>query len=131
MRRPGRWVAAALVAVAVVWLVHSLITNPGFQWGTVGEYMLSAEILKGVLMTVELTALTMLVGIVLGVVLAVMRLSANPLVSWASALLRLVLPRHAGARAADLLVQPGLLYPVLKLGIPFGGRPWPRATRTS
>ena len=37
-------------------------------------------------MTIALTALTMLVGIVLGVLLAVMRLSQNPLVSGASRL---------------------------------------------
>jgi polar amino acid transport system permease protein len=121
LRRPGRWVAAVLVAVAAVWLVHSLLTNPGFQWGTVGEYLFSTEILKGVVMTVELTALTMLVGIALGVILAVMRLSANPLVSWASALYVWFF------RGTPVLVQLifwfnlASLYPVLKLGIPFGG----------
>jgi polar amino acid transport system permease protein len=121
LRRPGRWVAAAVVAVAAIWLAHSLVTNPGFQWGTVGEYMFSAEILKGVVMTVELTALTMLVGITLGVILAVMRLSANPLVSWASALYVWFF------RGTPVLVQLifwfnlASLYPVLKLGIPFGG----------
>ena len=121
LRRPGRWVAAVIVAIAAIWLVHSLVTNPGFQWGTVGEYLFSAEILKGVVMTVELTALTMLVGIALGVVLAVMRLSANPLVSWASALYVWFF------RGTPVLVQLifwfnlASLYPVLKLGIPFGG----------
>jgi polar amino acid transport system permease protein len=121
LRRPGRWLAAALVGVAAVWLVHSLVTNPGFQWGTVGKYMFSAEILKGVLMTIELTALTMLVGILLGVVLAVMRLSPNPLVSGASTLYVWFF------RGTPVLVQLifwfnlASLYPVLKLGIPFGG----------
>jgi polar amino acid transport system permease protein len=121
LRRPGRWVAAAAVAVAAVWLVHSLVTNPGFQWGVVGHYMLSPEILKGMLMTVELTVLTMLVGIALGVLLAVMRLSRNPLVSGASALYVWFF------RGTPVLVQLifwfnlASLYPVLKLGIPFGG----------
>ena len=75
VRRPGRWVAAALVGLAAVWVVYTLITNDAFQWSVVGHYFFAAEILKGLGMTIALTALTMLVGVVLGVVLAVMRLS--------------------------------------------------------
>jgi polar amino acid transport system permease protein len=121
VRHPGRWVAGALVAVAAVWTVYTLITNEAFQWDVVAGYFFAAEILKGLGMTIALTALTMLVGIALGVVLAVMRLSGNPLVSGASTLYVWFF------RGTPVLVQLifwfnlASLFPVIKLGIPFGG----------
>ena len=84
VRRPGRWVAAALVALLAVTLIESAVTNPRFGWDVVGEFLFSDRVLKGLLMTLVLTAVAMLVGIVLGVLLAVMRMSSNPLVSGGS-----------------------------------------------
>ena len=46
MRRPGRWVAAAIVLVIAVALVHSVATNPRFEWGVVGNYLFDARILR-------------------------------------------------------------------------------------
>jgi len=37
VRHPGRWIAAAVVAVLIVALAHSVATNPRFEWGVVGE----------------------------------------------------------------------------------------------
>jgi polar amino acid transport system permease protein len=81
VRHPGRWIAALVVAFLAVVVVHSVATNPRFGWSTVGHYLFSSRILHGLLVTLELTAVSMVIGIVLGVVLAVMRLSRNPLVS--------------------------------------------------
>ena len=49
VRHPGRWVAAAIVLVIVVAIVHSIATNPNFQWGLVGHYLFDSRILSGVL----------------------------------------------------------------------------------
>ena len=62
----------------------------------------------------------MVIGIVLGVVLAVMRLSSNPLVA-GELVLHLVVPRHAGARPAAVLDYISALYPTISLGDPVGG----------
>ena len=102
---PGRWVAAAIVLVVAAALVRSVVTNPRFEWGVVGHYLFDQRILDGLRVTIELTVIAMAIGIALGVVLAVMRLSPNPLVSRRELALHLVLPRHAGARAAAVLVQ--------------------------
>jgi polar amino acid transport system permease protein len=70
--------------------------------------------------TLELTAISMAIGIVLGILLAVMRLSPNPLVSGASWVYIWLF------RGTPILVQILLwynvaaLYPRLSLGIPFG-----------
>ncbi len=105
VRRPGRWVAAAIVLVIAAALVRSVVVSPGFQWSVVGEYLFDHRILEGLVVTIELTVIAMAIGVVLGVILAVMRLSPNPLLSRRELAVHLVLPRHAGARAAVVLVQ--------------------------
>ncbi|HLI10647.1 MAG TPA: amino acid ABC transporter permease [Alphaproteobacteria bacterium] len=120
LRRPGRWIAAAIVVVLLALLAHSMATNPRFAWPVVGDYFTSRAVLIGLARTVELTIVAMLVGITLGVVIAVMRQSGNPLLSLAAAV-------YIGIfRGTPLLVQLlfwfnfAALYPTLSLGIPFG-----------
>ena len=109
-----------MVLLAVV-LAHSVATNPRFGWGIVGHYFFSSRVLTGLRITLELTVIAMAIGIALGVVLAVMRLSPNPLVSMASWLYIWFF------RGTPVLVQllfwsfVAALYPVISLGIPFGG----------
>jgi polar amino acid transport system permease protein len=120
VRHPGRWVAAAIVLVLAAALAKSIATNPRFQWGIVGHYFFSSRVLHGLVVTLQLTAISMGIGIALGTLLAVMRLSPNPLVSGASWL-------YIGLfRGTPVLVQIlfwsfiSALYPQLSLGIPFG-----------
>lgn len=84
VRHPGRWLAAAVVLLLVAMLVHTLVTNPRFQWDIIGRCFLSSRVLDGLALTILLTVVAMAIGIVLGVILAVMRLSSNPLLSGAS-----------------------------------------------
>lgn len=120
VRRPGRWIAAAIVVVVAAALIRSVVTNPRFEWNVVGEYLFDRRILEGLLVTIELTVIAMAIGIALGVLLAVMRLSANPLVAGASWLYIWFF------RGTPVLVQLlfwyyiAALYPKLGLGIPFG-----------
>ncbi|MGC8806052.1 MAG: amino acid ABC transporter permease [Thiomonas sp.] len=83
-RHPGRWIAAAAVFVLILAMAYSFTTNPRFEWSVVGEYFFSPRVLRGLWLTLELTVISMLIGVALGVLLAVMRLSLNPLVSGAS-----------------------------------------------
>jgi polar amino acid transport system permease protein len=120
VRHPGRWVAAVLVALVVVSLIRSAATNPRFGWDVVGEYLFDQRVLDGVVTTIELTVIAMIIGIALGVLLAVMRLSPNPMLRGASWSYIWAL------RGTPLIVQIlfwnfiAALYPVIDLGIPFG-----------
>ena len=120
VRHPGRWIAAALVLVIGVSLVHSAATNPRFGWGIVGHYFFSSQVLHGLVVTVELTVISMAIGIAFGIVLALMRLSPNPLVSGASWIYVWFF------RGTPVLVQLlfwnfiSALYPTISLGVPFG-----------
>jgi polar amino acid transport system permease protein len=120
VRHYGRWIAAAIVAILVAALIKSVATNPRFDWGTVGDYLFNSRVLDGIEITLELTVLAMLIGIVLGVLLALMRLSPNPLLrstSWFYIWF---------FRGTPVLVQIlfwgfiAAVYPTIDLGIPFG-----------
>lgn len=119
-RHPGRWFAAAVVAVLAAQLGHMLVTNDNFGWSVVGRWLTAESIMRGLGMTLGLTVIAMVIGIVLGVLLAVCRISGNPL-------LRAV----AGAyiwffRGTPTLVQLIFFYnlsallPEISFGIPFG-----------
>jgi len=120
VRHPGRWVAAAIILILGAALAKSLATNHRFEWGVVKHYFFSDQVLRGLVVTLELTALSMAIGIAIGVVLAIMRLSPNPLVSSASWIYLWVF------RGTPVLVQIlfwgfiSALYPSFSLGIPFG-----------
>lgn len=120
VRHPWRLVAVAVIAVLVAMAVHMLMTNERFQWDVVGQYLFAAPVLGGVLRTLELTAIAMAIGVVLGVIAAVARLSPNPIVS------RTALLYIWFFRGTPLLVQLlfwfflGALLPKVSLGIPFG-----------
>src|SRR3954464_8142261 len=84
LRHPGRWLAVAVIAVLTAMFVHMLITNDRFQWSFMVHNMFRAPILRGVRTTLLLTVFSMLFGVALGVVVAVMRLSTNPILSWSA-----------------------------------------------
>lgn len=120
LRHPGRWVAAAILAVLAAMLVHFVATSPRLRLDLVAGYLFERSILRGLLLTLELTVVAMLVGVVLGTALAIMRLSHNPLL------------RAVGAgyvwlfRGTPILVQLlfwfflGTVLPQISIGIPFG-----------
>ena len=129
VRHPWRWVTGAAILVVLAMLVNTLLfshvvrggTREGrFQWGVVGHYLFAAPILRGVVVTLELTVIAMAVGISIGVLLAVMRLSPSPLLSGAAWLYIWFF------RGTPVLVQlffwyDGIayLYQHVDLGIPF------------
>jgi polar amino acid transport system permease protein len=120
VRHPGRWIAAVVVLVLFAMLVDTLVSNPRFEWNIVGNYFLSRRVLDGLWITILLTVVCMAIGIALGVILAVMRLSENPLLSGSSWLYIWFF------RGTPVLVQLlvwfilAFLYPHISIGVPFG-----------
>jgi polar amino acid transport system permease protein len=81
LRHPWRWVSAVVVLALAGLAIDILATAPQLDWGVVGNYLFNPQILRGVIVTLELTAIAMVMGVVFGALLAVMRLSKNPVVS--------------------------------------------------
>jgi len=123
-KRIGRWLIVAVVVALAGLVGHSLVTNPRFGWPIVFEWFLSPRILDGLLNTLELTAISMLIGVVLGGVLGVMRLSSNPVISGAAGLYIWFF------RGTPVFVQLlfwgsiSALYPMIQVGVPFGPTFW-------
>ncbi len=121
VRHPWRWVAAIVIVIIAASLIRSAINDSAFAWGVFRQYLFDPRILRGVVKTIWLTALSMVLGIALGTILAVMRLSPNRLVSGFSWLYIWFF------RGTPLLVQIlfwgsiGALYKRIELGVPFGG----------
>ena len=119
-RYPWRWVASVLVAIVVAAVIHGLITNPAWEWSTVAIYVFNVSILESIVLTLTLTVLGIVLGFLFGTVLALMRLSASPLlqaVSWTYVWI---------FRSVPLILQLlfwyniAILYNRIELGIPFG-----------
>jgi polar amino acid transport system permease protein len=111
----------AFVALCAAGIVKMLFTNPNLQWDVVGEYFFTRRILTGLLVTLELTVLAMLSGILLGILTAVMRLSPIRILSstaWAYTWF---------FRGTPLLVQIifwynlAALFPRIEIGLPLLG----------
>jgi len=119
LRHPWRLASAVLVVILFVLLAVSLATNHNMNWGTVGDYLFSGTVMSGIVVTLYLTVLSMVVGIVGAVVVALMRLSENRVLSSVANLFL------AFFRGTPVLVQLifwgylGFLYSRLTLGVPF------------
>jgi polar amino acid transport system permease protein len=78
VRRPGRWISAIILAVLALMFFNMLVFNKNFGWDLVRQWLFWHTIVQAVFVTLELTVYAMLIGVVGGVLLAVMRLSDNP-----------------------------------------------------
>jgi polar amino acid transport system permease protein len=121
IRHWGRWVASVIIFYIFVALVYSLAKNKNLQWGVVPDWLFKELVLTGTLRTIELTVIAMAIGMVGGTLLAVMRLSKNPVLSGLSWLYIWFF------RGTPVFVQIliwgffGILYPKIFLGLPFTG----------
>ncbi|QGU01876.1 Inner membrane amino-acid ABC transporter permease protein YecS [Corynebacterium kalinowskii] len=85
LRHPGRWVAAAIMAALAAWFLISAAGNEAYGWDTYFKYLFDTRIATAALHTLAITVLAMLLGLFLGALLAVLRMSPNPVmrgVSW-------------------------------------------------
>jgi polar amino acid transport system permease protein len=141
VRHYGQWVAVVIALVLVAMLINTLFSKVPtgqyachvvagarhcyplsewrFTWNIVFHYFTTSEILNGLVVTLELTVLAMAAGIILGVTIAVMRLSSNRLLSgtaWSYTWF---------FRGTPVLVQLifwfniAALYKVFTIGVPF------------
>ncbi|AFM17329.1 amino acid ABC transporter membrane protein, PAAT family [Mycolicibacterium chubuense NBB4] len=121
LRHPWRWVAAAVILILAGLFVYGAATNPAYRWSIFAEYVFNPRVLSvGLVNTLQLTVYSMVLAIVLGVLLAVMRLSPNPVFRWVSWVYLWI---FRGTPVYVQLVFWGLIptiYQHIQLGVPFG-----------
>jgi polar amino acid transport system permease protein len=118
--RPWQVVVVLIMLVLAAQFVTFLVTDAHFGWRVVGHYLFNHLILQGVLTTIELTAISMTLGIVIGIAVAVARMSSFRPVSTAAWLYTRFF------FGVPLLVQLifwfnlAYLVPKISIGLPFG-----------
>ncbi|MFE9252531.1 amino acid ABC transporter permease [Streptomyces sp. NPDC007088] len=120
LRRPGRWILTAVVLVLAAQIAHGLVTNPFYQWDRFAYWFLRPSLLDGLLITLEVTALSAVLGLLGGVLLALARLSRSPVlrgVSWTYIWLFRSVPLIV---VLLFLYNFSALYQTLSIGVPFG-----------
>lgn len=120
LRHPLRWIAAALVLVVLLNFVETLFTNEQWGWPAVGKWLFSPAVLTGLQLTLTATALSAVISFAGGVVVAIARLSRNPVLSglaWGYVWLFRSVPLIL---VLVFLYNLGSLYPTIGIGIPFG-----------
>ena len=120
LRHPRRWVAVGGLGYVAARVVLAFARNENMHWDVVREYLFAPAVLRGLLLTVELTAAAMGLAIVVGVAIALMRLSPNPVLSsFAAGYVWFV-------RATPVVVQLlfwfflAAVFPTISIDIPFG-----------
>lgn len=119
LRHPGEWATAAILVILLVLFLIGVATNDAYGWDTYRRYLFDKRVSQAAGITLLLTALAMFFAVLVGVGLAVMRLSRNRVlkaVSWA------FLWFFRGTPVYVQLVFWGLLaviYKQIDIGIPY------------
>lgn len=83
VRHPGRWVAVAVILVVAAMIISSFLTNPKWDFPFAFEVMNYNPVLEGLLKgTIIATVGAMIIGVSLGIVVGIMRLSDNPVLKF-------------------------------------------------
>ncbi|MGH1549128.1 amino acid ABC transporter permease [Leifsonia poae] len=119
LKHPWRIVFAVILILLVVWFIIDASQRSAYGWQYVGKYVFDKRISAAALVTLELTVFSMIIGVILGLILAVMRQSPNPVVksvAW------VYLWIFRGTPVYVQLVFWGLfslIYPQIFLGVPW------------
>ena len=123
LRHPWRVVFAVLLVAIFAWFVVDAAFRPAYDWPSVGKYLFDRRISMAALVTIELTVFSMVIAIILGVILAVMRLSPNPVVksvAWFYLWIFRGTPVYVQLTIWGLI---SLIYTSIDIGLPFM-TPW-------
>ncbi|OHR21663.1 amino acid ABC transporter permease [Corynebacterium sp. HMSC061H03] len=78
---PGRWITAAILLVLFLWFIIGAARNEAYHWDVYFQYLFDTRIAAAAGWTIALTVLAMLIGVVGGAIVAVLRMSDNPVLS--------------------------------------------------
>lgn len=77
-RQYGIWIGTLLALILAGLIIRAFAVNPAFAWDTAFHYLFHPPIMRGLGTTLLLTVLIMIVAIVVGTVIAIMRVSPSP-----------------------------------------------------
>jgi polar amino acid transport system permease protein len=115
-----QWISYVVAAYAALVLIQLFFFNENWEWEIIASYLFSQIVMQGLLHTIELTVLTTVFGLILGVIVAWCRMS-NLLVLRTFAVLYIWIMRAMPPLVMLLIIYfVGALVPNFSIGIPFG-----------
>lgn len=118
-RHPWRIVGSLIALLVLALVVQSLLTNPRWEWNVVAEYLTVDSVLRGLGLTVYLTAVSASLGFLFGTLIALARLSKSPILSGAAWFYTWFFRSIPVLVLLVVLYNWGYLYEYVGLGIPF------------
>lgn len=119
VRHWGRQALAVAVAAIIATVAYGFAANPNIKWPVVGQFLLDAAILEGLLGSLELTLWSMAFATMIAVVIAVMRLSDSRIISGFAAGYVFIFRGIPLIVLLILIGNLGLFFKSFTLGIPF------------
>lgn len=124
LRHTWRWVSAILITLILGMFIYSLWASPNINHDIISQFLFNGKVIAAAGLTIFLTVVSMFIGAVLATLLAIMKLSQNPV-------LRIVAGGYIGFfRGTPLLLQVvfwgylGIIYPTIDIGVPFTDLIW-------
>jgi len=124
LKHPWRWVSAVVILAILGLFVFSLVSSPNINHDIINQFLFNGKVINAAWLTVWLTIVSMGIGTILAIILAIMKLSVNPV-------LRMIATAYIGFfRGTPLLLQVvfwgylGIIYPTIDIGIPFTDIIW-------
>ncbi|KAB1502550.1 amino acid ABC transporter permease [Corynebacterium sp. 320] len=117
LRHPGRWIAAAILLVLAALFVISSARNEAFHWDTYFQYLFDTRLLVAAWKTILLTIFSMALGLIVGAIVAILRMSPNPVlggVAWVYLWIFRGTPVYVQLMLWGLV---GSIYQVLNVGV--------------
>lgn len=117
---PAQWVSYGVGIYVALVLVQLFVFNDNWRWQIVGSYLFNPRVLEGVLHTIELTIVTTILGLFLGILTACCRLSSLKVLRILAVVYIWVMRAMPPLVLILLIYFLAALVPTLSIGLPFG-----------
>jgi polar amino acid transport system permease protein len=115
-----QWATYVLAVYLTLALANFLVFNKNWNWDLVGSYLFSKVVMTGLLRTIELTVVTTILGLILGVLVAWCRMSSLVVLRTLALLYVWVMRAMPPLVMLLFIYFFGALVPEFSIGIPFG-----------
>ncbi len=120
-RHLDRWIAGVVFVLAAATFVDFLAGNPRWDWDVVGQYLFRADVLRGLASTAVLTVISACTGLLMGGLVAFLRMSGNPVLRWVGAIYIWIVRAIPALVILLFIFFAAALLPVFSIGIPHFG----------
>ena len=129
-RRPLAWIVTILAPALIVWLAISVSHADAIRFSQIPKYLFDSRILQGVGITLELTVISLVIGIAAGLLLACARLSNVKVANAISVGYTWIFLSVPGLVQLIVWYNLAIVFPRIELHLPWLGTIWDRPTNS-